>query len=334
MAARRRRNDYFIGGMGAAAGLTGTNYYRGGRTNRSMYGQPAGPTQRGRHKAKPRAVYKSKTKKLQKQVTDIKRVLNSTTSQHTWKKDFYSRFLTSANTAEYLELTGWNHATIANAVGNLRFFDPTTPGTLIVADADAGLFNRDILIPSIYVHCEARNNYAVPAKLTIYLLKSKVSTNTDPDTYRTNGLADQGNPTESSIQLYPTDSNEFNEQWSIVTSKTRTLQGGQTMSLSYSVKNVNYNPAQEDTNNLTYEKGTLIWYARLQGVMGHDTTISTQTGILGAGVDIMSRTIIKIKYDSGGGSLDDITVVDGQDTFTNAGCITNKDVIDKDLVGG
>lgn len=317
---RRRHQDYALAAAGTATGYLGTALYQGafgtqhpgGGMPRAppIYSRPAGPTYEGKYKYRPRKIYKEQ-KKLENKVSQLKKVVDSTTSSHTWKKTVYERFYGVDGEAAYDEGLAFNHSTIANAIGNLRFFNPSVPGTLITADADAGLYSREMLIPSIYNKIEIRNNHAVPCYFSVYLLSPKTSTNTSPDTYRTNGLTDQGAPDPDSTMLYPSDSQEFVDQWRIVKSKKVLLKPGKQLIMSHVTKDVKYNPALEDTNNLTYEKGTLVWYYRMEGVIGYSAATNTNIGRIRAGVDLCTHTIIKIKYDSGGVPLNDITLVDG-----------------------
>jgi len=221
-------------------------------------------------------------------------------------------------------------AYIEQVLGQLRYFNPATPGTLTTVDLTSGTNQKEVQI-SCRGSMQLTNNYQTPAMVCLYLLRPKVDTDTNPVAAITNGMADtsSGPLTDTSITVYPTDSCQFNDLWIIEKSVRKVLSPGKTCMLSYSTKEFSYDPSFSDTHALTYQKSNQakVFLVRIQGTMGHDTTVSTEQGTLLAGVDIAHSIKYVVKYPAGV-KMDYYIENSDYDTFTNAGVVSSKPVAD------
>lgn len=214
-------------------------------------------------------------------------------------------------------------------LAQLRFFDPANPATLVNASGASGAYARDYLFKTIYTKTCIRNNYQVPARVTYYCCCPKEDTSITPVTAFTNGLTDQGNPTATSMLLHLTDSIQFNDLWRIAKSQTWTLMPGQEVSQIMSVKDVCYDPANTDEHTLAYQAKNRAYQIviRVEGVIAHDSSVSTEQGFIAAGVDICNHTKYVVQYEAGV-DLNFIYINDNADTFTNGGLVSSMPVAD------
>jgi len=294
-----------------------------------MYSKPAGPKNLRRRKRTPDFVQKRGYKKvrgntLNKKVKDLTRMVNADNATHTHRVSNTNRAICgAASTVGYLQMDAFTPARIESAISNLRYYDPANPATLVTASGILGTFQRKFGIHQMYSKVVVRNNYRVPAKVTIYCLRPKVDTSITPQIAFTNGMADQGNPTTNRTMLHYTDSDQFRELWTIEKSKSFELTPGHERSMTVSQSAFEYDPALGDVHALTYRRGThtKVFVVRIEGVLCHDASVSTEQGKAPAAVDVSVESKFVIKYDAGT-NLNDISVSDGYDSFTNAEEVT------------
>lgn len=189
---------------------------------------------------------------------------------------------------------------VEQALEALQYYDPSTPATLLTADGSAGTFSRKFMFTSAVAGVTFKNNYQTDCNISAYIVKPKVDTSITPLTAYTNGMADIGDPGNTQLMTYPTDSIQFNYLWKIVKSKTMMLRAGQTMKLNYNIGEFIYNPSITDNHALTYQRkiGGCALFISVWGTLGHDI-VSDQQGLLKSGVDFEYTTKYKIIYDSG-----------------------------------
>lgn len=297
-------------------------YLRKGYKKYNPYKKPIGPTQKGRYKTK-KGYKRIQGKTLTKKVKELTKMVNADNATHTHRVSSTGTCLSADSTVGYLQLDGNTSAIMEAALANLRYYNPAVPGTLTTADGATGTYQRKFGIHSLFSKLVVRNNYRVPAKVTIYLCTPKVDTDQTPYSSFTNGMTDQGNPTINRTMLYLTDSDLFKELWNIEKSKSFELTPGHERTMSCSTKPFEYDPSLVDTHGLTYLKHchTKIWVIRVEGVLSHDTSVTTQQGKAPAQVDVSTETKIVIKYDAGT-NLNDYSITDGYDVFTNAEQVT------------
>lgn len=268
----------------------------------------------------------SEIRNLKKQVREIAKTLDQERATHVHRTR--STFeLDSAVNAMTQNATTYSISALESAMANLRYFDSGT-NALVTAAPTSGTYERDIIVDRIVYSIHARNNYQVPCKLTLYAVRPKFDTTVSPQTFFTNGLTDQGNPTATSPLVYLTDSVQFNESYKIVGSKSIILDPGQECSMTHVIKKFNYDFALADAHNDDFQVryNGFAWIERLEGVLGHDSTADEQ-GFMQASCDFALEVKYVFDYDAGK-DLHDISISDSADTFTNGGLVSQMPVAD------
>lgn len=193
---------------------------------------------------------------------------------------------------------GGTLATVEASMANLRYYDPVTNG-LITANDAAGSYYREVNI-SIYRRLLCRNNYKVPVEVRVYSCVPKQDVFDPPGNFYLSGLVDQGNPLATSPLMYPTDSKDLTNLWSLKCTK-RVLQPGQEMAVVTKYGPFKYNVSTNDQHTQTYQRkqGGHCYLVRVCGALGHDTTNFGAQGILPCAVDVLLDVVYTIKYDAG-----------------------------------
>ncbi len=289
-----------------------------------------GPKKKGKslRQRKSKTSNTFRTKSLRSELRKIKTSMNKDMATHTHRKRVTSRLLNTQNVATYSSHNEQSQSTIEAAMAAFRYYNPAVPGTLTTADASTGTYSRDIYVKSITSKLTIRNNYQIPCRIKVYCVRPKSDTNVTGLTQFTNGMTDQGNPSAASPLIHLTDSDQFNEQYSIVKSIGKVLAAGQICSLSHYVKPFYYDPSNYDSHTLAYQTKfkAFQFIVRLEGVLAHDTAADEQ-GFSNSGIDILVDTKWVFQYDAGV-NLNDFSIADSSDSFTNAAVITNKPVAD------
>lgn len=275
----------------------------------------------------------SSTKSLAKEVKSLKQAINSINSTHTYKWCFTSSLKSLIGRCNH---TSWGFS--SNAIetfsANLRFYDPAAPATLVTADPNTGTYARDINFKNVYVKLLMRNNYQVPARVKVYLCKVKNDTNDAILTTYTNAITDQvinASVDETDALIHLTDIERVKENWNIDCVVDKVLEPGQEATASHSTGSFAYDPSHLDQNSDIYQKRfkSFIFVVRVEGVLGHDTTVATEQSLLLAGVDTMLSYKSVIEYNSGGADLDDIYIKEDRiQSFTNGGVASLKPIAD------
>lgn len=265
---------------------------------------------------------------LKSQVREIQKILSNETATHTYRaKDTFA--VTSAvNQCTIFSTNAFGKLSdLQTGMANLRYFDAAT-NALVTADPSGATYQQFIQVKDVVFKIKVRNNYQVPCELRVYGCRPKSDTSISTSTYFTDGMTDQLNPSANSTLIYPTDSNILKAMWSIKKSCNKTLQPGQETSLTVSIPDFEYDPSLFDTHTTTFmpRYNGFNWLIRLQGVLGHDS-IASQYGTLEAGVDCEITAKYVFHYDAGK-DLDDITINDLSDSFTNGGVVSSKPVSD------
>lgn len=121
----------------------------------------------------------------------------------------------------------------------------------------------------------------------------------------------------------------FNDLWTIRKHKTRFVDAGKSIKLTYAAPGFTYNPATADTHNLAYQKkfGGFQFMVRIEGITAHDTSDGSITNNRASADGIYERTL-RCTYDAGV-SLDDVSVNDTSSTaFANGAVVSSKPVSD------
>lgn len=237
-----------------------------------------------------------------------------------------TRILAVANQNGMAELVeGGNLTKHEAAMTNLKFFDPAT-NTMVTANPATGTYDRNIRF-SVKRKIVLTNNYQVPCEVRVYKCRPKDATSNTPNTLYASGLVDQGNPSSVSTVIFPQDSKDLTGVWNLKVCYKR-LNPGQSMTCIDIQPMFKYDFSLADAHPLLYNKklGGFAWLIRVNGVLGHDTTLDEQ-GILPCGVDCLIDTTYTFNYDAGK-DVRNYSIADTLDTFTNSGVISAKPIAD------
>lgn len=291
-------------------------------------------TNTGQRVSSKRVYRKTKPKtSLKKQIKQIQKSLKSDQAFHTHKR-FYGYSRTSGvGLCQHYEHDINAVNSLEAVMAYLRYYDPSVPGTLTTANAASGTYSRQVHFKNVYSRMDITNNFQVPCKVKVYLVKPKGDTNILPLTYYANGIADQviypAGADKTTASIYLTDIDVFNAQYSSKLMKDIILQPGATTYVSHSTGSFDYDPSVYDSHSLAYQPKfkCALWVIRVEGILGHDTAAS-ERGILAAGVDTTQYEKYEIVYDAGV-NLNDIYCVDNRAaTFTNGGVVSQKPIPD------
>lgn len=269
--------------------------------------------------------------KVAKQVKEIKHQLKNDFALHTNRKidtlsvksDFAEQaiFDIEMNTSSRLQ----------GAVANLRYFDPSTPGTLITADASVGNYSRKLSIKNVNSTTILRNNFIVPCNIAVYECFPKDDTSLSPLACMINGLVDQYASTPLTTQpgIFPTDVDQFNEIWGVRKVTTKKLQAGQSYVHKYNSGKYEFDPSVYDSHNLNYQKQwkAAVLLIKIWGDVGHDSTAGANVGLMKCGVDYYQTRTVTIQYDAGT-SLNDFSIEDNQALDGANAVLSNKAIAD------
>lgn len=265
--------------------------------------------------------------KLKRQVKNISKVLSTDLSKRTYRQRDSAVEGVSANTKRLEEMVGCNNTIIEAALTNMRYWSEST-GAYVNASPLTTASN-ELLISKLYSKCWIRNNYQIPCDVEFYCVVPRDDTSLTVTQCYDNGLADQNNPANTSPLLYLTDSDLFKRMWKVKSSIKRRLNPGEECSLMYTCKPFSYDPATVDSHALTYQArfNAHVYVVRVSGILAHDT-IADEQGCEQAAVDICRDVTITVTYDCGGPSLNDFSVVDNSDSFTNSAVVSLQPVAD------
>lgn len=287
----------------------------------------------GKKKSQPKAPYvKSETVKLKKRVSKMQKLVESDQGTHIDRVRTTARTLASAINAK--QSSSFNLVTcsqIETMLANLKYYNPSVPGTLITASGVTGTYQKEFFIDQCHAKMLFRNNYQIPCRMTVLVCTPKVDTSIGPFSAFTSGLTDVGAPSATSPLVFATDSDQFNELWKIRTSKKVTLQAGQEFTMSYSGKPFSYDPSYFDTHGLEFIKKyqTASVFLQIEGCLGHDTALDEQ-GTLLAGCDYVYDVTYRVRY-SAGADIKQIQVTNNADSFTTGAVVSNKPLADNQV---
>lgn len=317
-----------------------TNMYRY-MTSSSKKAMPTGKVAsraiKAMRKPKPKKRKMIRPTKLVKEVTKLSNKVNTLSKESKaqlsvleYHNRTSGRILTSVNQSNFFAVSGNTVVNYEAVLGQLRFFNPATPGTLTTADGSTGTYAREYYFKSIYARLDCYNNYQVPVIARVYCLVPKTDTSNAPETSVSNGLADVGSPSFNSPVIYPSDSQEFQDTWTIKYTKLVILKPGAKVTATWSAKDVYYAPQIYDSITSTYQKRfkCQAFAIRVEGVLGHDTSANQQS-LLSAGLDYVSHYKWVVHYDNGGTPIRYIYVNDTCPTsFTNSGVVSEQPIAD------
>jgi len=278
------------------------------------------PVPRGRKRKQP---LKKRVQHLEKRARDEDSVL-------IYKVSGKDSLRPAMNTASYGFASCVSISGIESAAALARFFDPAAPGTLVTASLVTGSYSSKFRV-GISCNITFKNNYQVPCVFHVAMVRPRAAVSTSPNTARTNGLTDQGAPASDSPMLNYGDSKQFRETYKTVKKMKRyVLAPGKQIVCTHRQASFLYDPSYFDTQTATYQPRarSALWIYRVQGVVGHDTVVATEEGIMPAGLDVYAMDVYSIHYNSGGAPVNTIVVSDGASTSFTTGGVVSQPVVD------
>jgi hypothetical protein len=257
---------------------------------------------RRRSKSRKRA-----SKRVKKRATGIKRInkalrtlsrrANNGVGTLRYKRISVDTASSAGGSVNHVAFVGSQLDTIRRALQNLPVYDPVDQKTN-VCDFSVGTFQREIEYASTFSKITLRNNYALPCKMTCWLISPKSDTSISPVTAIIQGLGDTGNATVTDPLIYPSDSIEFMDLFKIHKRYDALLVPGMEVTYRTGFGPFMFDLAFEDSHNLQYQKKfkSHIWLVRLQGVIAHGTT--SGNSLCQSKLDIKTEIHYVVKYDA------------------------------------
>ncbi len=268
-----------------------------------------------RRKFRQKKKYRSNRKgTIKKRVKKLEREVNQNTGNHIYRSRQTARPASNYNGSANNLLASYTVTSLQTAMAALKYFDPANPTVLISANAASGTYHRDVFISGLSSKVRVVNNYQTRAIVTVYCCVPKKDTSITPLLAITNGLTDVGAPLVTSPMIYPEDSPQFKEVWSVKVKKTAQLNIGQSMALSAYWKGFEYDPSLIDDHALAYQRkfGGHYWFARVQSVIAHKANGDINNTNVALDVEIINET--RIRY-AAGVDVKTIELVDGATGF-------------------
>lgn len=213
-------------------------------------------------------------------------------------------------------------STFETVLGQLKFFNPATPGTLTTADGAAGTYQRNVRFESQHARLTCRNSYQTPMNIKIYLCHVKDDTSVAPADAWSTGVTDGSNLADATyIGTYPSDVNMARDLWTWKVIKNVELKPGQSVSVSHTAKPCEYDPSLTDAHADVYQREykAFAFVTVISGVMGHDTVVTNEQTNVAAGFDYELARSFKVTYQAGI-NINYVYVNDSRDTtFTTSG---------------
>lgn len=275
-----------------------------------------------------RSRYPRPMKKLKAQVKELKRVAEADTGTLIFRDMEASRLQCGTNEQASLDVIGSSNTLLEEVLAQLRYYNPSSPSTLVTADGATGSYQKEFYVKRSYAKIELTNNYQVPVDVCIYRCHIRDDTTISPDTAWSGGMTDISNVGRDNVNIYPSDSQQFVDLWRVEKTLKKTLQPGRSMSTSHSTKSFQYDPSLSDSHTSTYQtrNKAFVFLVVVQGVIGHDTS-ANEIGLLQAGVDIKLSRTFEVKYNAGA-DIKFIYSTTTLNSFTNGGVVSSKPVSD------
>ncbi len=226
------------------------------------------------------------------------------------------------NTCIYSNVDGNSTTLTELALAELRYYDPANPGTYIQSDLSAGTNYKQTICRSFSTYT-VMNNFQIPCKISLYKCIPKLDTQISTTAAITNGFADVGGLAVTNPQTFPTDSNQFVKLWKVVKTIKKVLYPGQICKLTHASKEFSYDPSFVDSHNFVYQRkyGAHAYLIKVEGLLSHDTAVTTQNATTQGGVDIQCDRTIKVTYDAGI-DLKFFVAVSNADVLTNGAVLS------------
>lgn len=262
----------------------------------------ARPTKR----RKPRKRLTKRAKDIQQCKSAIKELRQSESASlgtMTYRNLKSGRCVALANQQGAVEQNDMSTTSSYEAVlSKCKYFDPSTPGTLITSDVSLGTYQRNFMFKSLTSKMQVRNNYQTDADVRVYLCSVKDDTNQSPLTAWTSAIPDGSNlSTTADLNQYPSDYNLVSDLWKMKLVVNTTLSPGQSAIASHTVKDVEIDAAVIDSHGLSYQREykAFCWLIVTKGTISHDSAVASEQGFAPCGVDFVVANTYVVSYNAG-----------------------------------
>lgn len=245
-----------------------------------------------------RIQYKSKYKKkgtskrrtLKKRVDDLEK-FKTNFSKKIFRELTYTKHSCNDNECAYTQFSAVTSLNLEGSVDNLRFLDRSVGDDVEVSMINASAaIKRNIVFRDIYCAVRARNNYSIPCELTFYWFLTTENTDVSISSkITTSGTNLNISSPLTDLNVYPSDLDVLKRSYKILRTEKVTLNAGDQAESKYTRHMKKYDPtyldnlpASEDAN----VKGDINCVIRIQGVLAHDTTTSSNVGRADASCDL------------------------------------------------
>lgn len=256
-------------------------------------------------------------KAVAKKVSNIQKSLAVNLSHKTFRTSICSVLRGTPNASLVNEQAFTN--TQLTGAGTVRMFDAGTDAAASV-NIFTKEFGQDVRVTKCYDNYLMTNNGNSPVMIECWTCIPKGTHNTSAQAAWQNGLVDQGDPATGTILttlVFPTDSDLFNQLWTIKGTKHRRLLPGQQFVCSMNHKPFTFKTSEYQQNSDVYDSkhGTWSHLFRFTGGLAHITD-ETKSGYNDYHLDTEYKTTIKVEYESGGFDFNDFSANDSQDPLT------------------
>lgn len=240
-------------------------------------------------------------KSLASRVKKLAKAAGKGTGVKTYRRRLTGQILTSGKNVSITGQIVLNNLSDVNTQASaLRYFDPATPGTLIVSDVGSASYSQ-----KLDMKCSAKiifkNSYQTPVMIRVAAMRPKTDTAVSPSSAFSDGLVDVGGNADTSMLVYWSDSALLKSLYKSDGEKTATLVCGESIELNVNVGHWTFDPSVGDSQVYQYQKKlkACVLLVRLEGVIAHDSGTSANVGSMQGGVDYHANITWTTKYEAG-----------------------------------
>lgn len=257
-----------------------------------------------------------KAKSVKSRLAKVERKVSGMMSKMVFRVYDAQNFTSLQNAINWNTFYMNDAGSIETVLAQLKYYDPSAPGTLITAPGATGSYERKFTFTSTCT-VDSRNNCQVPVELRVYWVRCMADTSISPEANLDNCLTDSCNLTKESPIVFPSDAVGSSQLWKVDKCKIFHLKPGGTCSVTLSCGKTTYDPSEYDNNPLAYQKGwkSSALLFRLRGEISHDNTTTTNVGYIGAVLDTVKRTTYTVDYNAGGPKMVYTHAVSNLDTM-------------------
>lgn len=264
-------------------------------------------------------------RKLEKRIKKVSRLQEANQGTLTYRHLAYGIKTVPANGG----LTEWyainTISYLETVLAQMRYYDPSNPSALVVADFSTGVYSKEALITLSKLKLTLRANYEVPFEYAVYWCAVKNDTNQNPDQLMDAAAIDQSNASTGNIrQLYPSDFQLVKDLYNVKLVKKGICHPGREVVCTHTDStSFMYDPSITDTHGSTYQRHNKAggYLVRCFGLIAHDTTLA-QIGHADSKFDVRLQQVTTVKYPAGA-DIEFIYQVDDGSAFTNAAQVCN-----------